>query len=195
MENLTPSLNRNCATCGTAFSVRLSPAEIARGRGKYCSHACQTQGLIIPAEQRFWKFVHKDGPLFRGTPCWIWTGKKNKGHGGFWVNGTTVPAHRFAYELLVGAIPDTMTIDHLCWNRPCVNPAHMEPVPHSVNILRSPIALASINHSKTHCFRGHEFTPENTLWERSGAKRVCRTCKNTDRRRRRREKREAAAAH
>lgn len=79
-------------------------------------------------------------------------------------------AHRFAYELFVGPIPDGLEIDHLCRNRRCVNPLHLEPVEHLENMLRSPHFLGPT------CAHGHEFTPENTRYEPSG-KRYCLRCK------------------
>jgi hypothetical protein len=75
--------------------------------------------------------------------------------------------------LMVGQIPDGLTLDHLCRNRRCVNPAHLEAIPHSENIRRgkSPSAL---NRLKTHCKRGHAYTQENTHIH--NGERHCRTC-------------------
>lgn len=83
--------------------------------------------------------------------------------------------HRLAYELCVGPIPDGLTIDHLCRNRACVNPGHLEPVTHRENVLRSNNP-AAINARKTHCKHGHEFTEENTLVSKNGRNRQCRKC-------------------
>jgi hypothetical protein len=77
-------------------------------------------------------------------------------------------AHRFAYELLVGPIPAGLTLDHLCLNKACVRPDHLEPVSLTVNIRRA-------NARRTHCKRGHAFTPENTYLDKIGA-RQCRKC-------------------
>lgn len=117
----------------------------------------------------------------RTPSCWIWRAAATpKGYGSFWVNGRLQYAHRFAYEAFVGPILDGLQIDHLCRNPRCVNPAHLEPVTPRTNTLRSPIAPTALNARKTHCKRGHEFTPQNIEWQ--GRKRSCRTCRN-DRRR------------
>jgi hypothetical protein len=84
-------------------------------------------------------------------------------------------AHRLAYELLVGPIPDGLTLDHLCRTRNCINPWHLEPCTLKENQLRSPV----INANKTHCRNGHEYTEENTRHyvRKGGAKmRTCRKC-------------------
>jgi hypothetical protein len=111
--------------------------------------------------------------------CWPWLGYRNAdGYGVITVGGDderVLRAHRVAYELLLGeTIPDGLTIDHLCRNRGCVNPEHMEVVERGENVLRGegPSARAA---RATHCIRGHEFTPENTYFRKSG-KRECRAC-------------------
>lgn len=86
-------------------------------------------------EQRFWAKVQGDD----ATSCWIWTGSRNRqGYGQLGVNGKYVRAHRWAYEQLRAPIdPDWLHIDHLCSNPPCVNPWHMEPVTHWINMWRA----------------------------------------------------------
>ncbi len=102
--------------------------------------------------------------------CWIWTGALSKnGYGNYWNRG----AHRVVYELLVGDIPKGMQLDHLCRNRDCVNPSHLEPVTAKENILRG-LGLAAVNSRKVECKRGHLFDSENTyLWK---GHRICREC-------------------
>ncbi|MEV4246982.1 HNH endonuclease signature motif containing protein [Streptosporangium canum] len=130
------------------------------------------------AASRFWAKVDKGGPL----GCWIWTASINPGgYGQFIVydadkkRGLPIPAHRVAWQLVRGSIPQDLYIDHLCRTRNCVNPEHLEPVTNKVNILRG-ISPAAISARKTHCIRGHEFTPENTYRPARGG-RQCRTCR------------------
>ena len=85
---------------------------------------------------RFWAKVRIGSiPAHRPGlgPCWQWTASRDRdGYGRFLV-GKNLHAHRLAYETLVGPIPDGLESDHLCRNRPCVCPAHIEPVTHAVN--------------------------------------------------------------
>lgn len=132
--------------------------------------------------ERFWAKVDRNGPVPEYAPhlgpCWTWTGNTTRGYGNFWLGHVNGKAHRFSYELAFGAIPDGLQIDHLCRVRFCVNPSHLEAVTQRENILRSPECPASVNAHKTHCKRGHEFTPANTQAVKtlSGWGRRCRTC-------------------
>lgn len=124
-------------------------------------------------EERFWSKVEIRG----ADDCWLWTAAHHgDGYGLHRHLGRTSRAHRVAYELTIGPIPEGLMLDHLCRVRDCVNPAHLEPVTNRENILRSEITPPGINARKTHCIRGHEFTPDNTLVRRDGAKRECRAC-------------------
>ncbi len=111
----------------------------------------------------------------RPTPdgCVEFTGAQSKGYGMIRAAGTMKWAHRAMYELMIGPIPDGMTIDHLCRNTLCVNPGHLEVVTSAVNTMRG-TGAGPTNAAKTHCNHGHEFTPENTyVWK---SKRYCRAC-------------------
>jgi hypothetical protein len=116
----------------------------------------------------------------RDGDCIIFTGAKAAGYGRVGHNEggkhTTLQVHRVAYEYFVGPIPDGLTLDHLCKNKCCVNHQHLEPVTRSENAKRGAVSNPVIvaNREKTHCSRGHEFTPENTY--RHGPSRHCREC-------------------
>ncbi len=107
--------------------------------------------------------------------CWMWTGFiQRDGYGViFSRHRRHALAHRVMYELYRGEIPAGLVVDHLCRNRACVNPAHMEPVTIVENIWRG-VAPAAQNKRKTHCKYGHELSVDNTYtWN---GKRACRAC-------------------
>lgn len=109
--------------------------------------------------------------------CWQWTvyvGRDGYGRSGS--NGIRAMAHRLVYELLVGHIPEGMTLDHLCRIRACVNPLHMEVVTGQENARRS-MSAPAVNARKTACIHGHEFTPENTYVRPDGTGRYCKECR------------------
>jgi hypothetical protein len=110
--------------------------------------------------------------------CLLWTGTKDSGgYGSVSVLGKTMLAHRAAYWMETGQRPPArasgMEIDHLCRNRGCVNPDHLELVTRHENNMRSD-SPAAVNARATHCIHGHEFTPANTRFNKKG--RVCRAC-------------------
>lgn len=109
--------------------------------------------------------------------CWEWQGKsvQTSGYGQLNYGGTRRLAHRLAYELAVGPVPEGLVLDHLCRNRLCVNPMHLEPVTNRENLRRGE-GWAGRNARKTHCDRGHELTADNVKVRPSRNGRECRAC-------------------
>lgn len=124
----------------------------------------------VPARQRFWpKVARADG-------CWEWQGAKQaNGYGYFRDDSRNIYAHRFAYIDTHGPLPPGTEIDHLCRNRGCVNPAHLEAVTRSENQRRG--LNGTLRPPQTHCKHGHALTPENTVSTSTG-RRNCRLCSN-----------------
>lgn len=135
--------------------------------------------MLREASIRFWSKVDRG----EHDECWPWTACDDGrgGYGVFWLRGRNVLAHRVAYMDANGPIPDGLQIDHLCRNRRCCNPNHLEPVTIRTNVLRG-IGVTAENARKTHCIHGHEFTPENTVHRPAGG-RSCRACDNAKARR------------
>jgi len=125
-----------------------------------------------PIMARFFKVIHVDE-----NKCWNWGNSQANGYRAIEIKGKTIQAHVFSYEHFVGPVPEGLQLDHLCRNKRCVNPDHLEPVTASVNVRRG-TSPAAANAIKTHCKRGHEFTPENTCHRKGKPGRTCRTCKN-----------------
>jgi hypothetical protein len=123
-----------------------------------------------PASERFWEKVDAQD----GAACWRWTAcQNNMGYGTFRpeYTGTSYLAHRLAYVECVGPIPTGFVLDHLCRNRACVNPLHLEPVTQRVNLLRGNTIVAGLA-DRTHCSHGHSY--EGSYLYRGS--RQCRAC-------------------
>lgn len=103
--------------------------------------------------------------------CSIWPGQRDpNGYGHLHADGSHYLAHRVAYTLLVGAIPDGLVIDHLCRSTGCVNPTHLEPVTNRENLVRGMSPMAQALRSGL-CYRGHERVDVDRFGD-------CRKCKN-----------------
>lgn len=134
-------------------------------------------------EERFWQKVNKAGPLHPtlGTPCWVWTASGD-GHGYGRIATTMaqgpVKVHRVSWELHNGPIPPGLHVLHRCDNPPCVNPAHLFLGTFSDNMMDKCLKgrAKGPKWNATHCKRGHEFTPENTIMKSYNGKRACRAC-------------------
>ena len=112
--------------------------------------------------------------------CWEWKGPGTHGYGqiGQGRRGQRAYVHRIAYILWRGEIQDNLTVDHLCRNRGCANPRHLEIVTLRENLRRGN-GFPGLNARKTHCDQGHEFTLENTYqWKRKRKCRICRRERN-----------------
>ncbi len=105
--------------------------------------------------------------------CWIWTGKIHKGYGLISIKDRTHYMHRVSYEKARGPIPDGMDLDHLCRNRACVNPDHLEPVTHAENMRRRVISPV-FGVMRTHCRLGHAFVIKTVA--SGGLKNYCPSC-------------------
>jgi len=127
--------------------------------------------------------------------CWVYPTLDKDGYGRIhWredgVRHTTT-AHRYFYEEFVGPVPEGMQLDHLCRNRGCCNPDHLEPVTGKENRRRGEGRGGVLAPEQTHCVQGHELTPDNRA-VRTDSKRgwCCRLCRNAVVRQRRRRRRE-----
>lgn len=124
-------------------------------------------------EERFWSKVNKT------DSCWLWTAGcfgRNNEYGCFYKTGARngIPAHRWAYENLIGPIPDGLVVDHLCRVTKCVNPNHLEPKTNKENILAGE-SITAKEAKQTKCKHGHSLHDAYIL---SGNRRDCRTCRH-----------------
>lgn len=118
------------------------------------------------------------GYVVTESGCWEWVGAiAPTGYGVYTGQGGGGGAHRYVYKLLVGPIPEGLTLDHLCRNRLCVRPDHLEPVTMFENTMRGN-TVAAVNAKKTHCPKGHPYEGDNVVrYPRHATWRVCKVCK------------------
>lgn len=137
------------------------------------SSLLRKRARMCNVEERFWQKVDKGGD----NGCWNWTGAiTSSGYGNFAINRVATVAHRLSYKWIIGEVDGGLDLDHLCRNRRCVNPAHLEPVSRSINLLRGDTIPAE-HAKKTHCPQGHEYTQENTYVYAKTNSRYCRICR------------------
>lgn len=121
---------RNCQNCGQLF--RPLAKEARRGGGKYCSLACNYTAKRRPPDEHSYAI---DG----ATGCWVWLkGRTGRGYGVIQRNGKQIAAHRFFYQQHHGPIPADYHVHHVCENKVCVNPAHLEALPPKEHYRLSP---------------------------------------------------------
>lgn len=170
-EGLMPNYTQPCSVDGCTSLVGRKGARglCTRHYQRLLTTGSPTGTRRATTAERFWRMVDTSGD------CWLWTGSQDgQGYGAFSVGGVTKKAHRFAYELGVGPIPQGKVIDHLCRNRACVNPSHMEPVTNDENLRRG-VGRDVSQGRRNACRAGHPYSTENTYINPLGRK-VCRTC-------------------
>lgn len=189
-------MTKQCEACGQPYARKRGRGSREWARQRFCSHACRYVALkpppnhsgrrqpnrATPARERIMRHSFPIPPRHPRWPgCWLWTSQVDK-EGRPRIKAKRRKSHsaaRFAYRAFVGTVPNGLVLDHLCANRRCVNPWHLEPVTAAENSRRGthgrPKAKPTV---RTHCFNGHEFTDDNTKLElrRGKPARRCRIC-------------------
>ena len=120
-------ISKPCAVCGKI--IKGEPSQVIRR--KYCGVKCSGIGNRANLEDSLKRYR-----VDEESGCWLWEGSTRGGYGRLRVNGEMMEAHRASYEAHIGKIPEGLVIDHLCRNRACINPSHLEPTTSKENISR-----------------------------------------------------------
>lgn len=128
---------------------------------------------VLTTADRFWGKVQVGAP----AACWPWAGALSGGYGMFWVGGRSQHASRVSYAIANGPIPGGLYACHSCDNPRCVNPAHLFLGSQQDNVRDMHNKRRGRESRKTHCPQGHEYSGDNLMFQKSGA-RFCRTCHN-----------------
>lgn len=178
----TPDGYRFCKTCKREISRRVAARRRSEGRKSPRARraARRRAGLILGLPESVWGRLHVRDCGYE-TPCLVWSGTiASTGYGVVGIKGRQHKVHRLVYEAVCGPMPrrddegKRIVSDHLCRNRACAAPTHIDPVTDAENVMRG-VSFAPANAAKTHCVNGHEFTPENTGFYKG--ERTCLTCK------------------
>lgn len=157
-------------SCGNKAIVAGSHLGLSRTR----SCGCFRRTMRGRVADRFFENV-----AFSQHGCWEWLGYKSKGYGVFQIGNSRLgrprfAAHRLSYMQTCGFLHYSVELDHLCRNPGCVNPDHLDPVTHRINMLRG-MGPCGINARKTQCVHGHPYANGNLLIRKNGS-RICRIC-------------------
>lgn len=155
-----------CKNCGRECAL-INPSlagDICRACAAALGSAAAAVANTQDAQERFMRQVE----IIQSSGCWEWQGTLQKnGYSTFGLEAKSLRGHRWSYEHFIGPIPEGLQIDHLCRNRSCVNPEHLEPVTARENSRRA---------MRASCVNGHPFSEENTYMH--GGRRYCRTCRS-----------------